>query len=110
VAMVGFVPCRNKHRAKAASWQCFAYNLTLTRDVRSASVLHLMLVGRAVPCTPRDVGDRRRARSAASYLRYIASGQHRRASAISSASPPVIDVAIHCYIDEVGSKRMAVAP
>src|ERR1051326_888397 len=33
--MVGFVPCTNKHRAKAASWQCFAYNLTLTRNVCS---------------------------------------------------------------------------
>jgi hypothetical protein len=73
VAMVGFVPCQNNHRAKAASWQRFAYRVTLTRDVYSSSVSHLMLVGRAVLCTPRDVGVRRRARSDAPYLRYIAS-------------------------------------
>ena len=85
VAMVGFVPCRNNHRAKAASWQCFAYNLTLTRDVRSASVLHLMLVGRAVLSRPRDIGDRRRARSSPLPALYRQRGQRRRASAISSA-------------------------
>src|SRR5437763_7293844 len=102
VAMVGFVPCRNKHRAKAASWQCFAYNLTLTPDVRSASVLHLMLVGRAVLCTPRDIGDRRRARSSPPTC---AISPARSASPsigdFQRASPQVIDVAIHCYIDEV---------
>jgi hypothetical protein len=74
VAAVGFVPCEDKHRVKEALWQRFVQNLTLTRASCSDSVLHLMLVGRA----PMDRGtlhgvcNRRRARSAAPYLRYIA--------------------------------------
>ena len=48
-AVVGFVPCEHKHRVKEASWQRFVQNLTLTRAICSASVLHLMLVGRGSP-------------------------------------------------------------
>ena len=101
---VGFVPCADKHRVKEALWQRFVQNLTLTRASCSDSVLHLMLVGRAVLCTLHGVCNRRRARSAAPYLRYIARERFlqmfqplrkrrfndqrdecRRASAISSA-------------------------
>ena len=86
MAMVGFVPCRNKHRAKAASWQCFAYNLTLTRDVRSASVLHLMLVrgGQSSARRVTLVTDGAHGVRPLPAL-YRQRGQRRRASAISSA-------------------------
>ena len=97
-AVVGFVPCEHKHRVKEASWQRFVQNLTLTRAICSASVLHLMLVGRAVLCTPHGVCDRRRARSAAPYLCYIARAEfvqglsaekvQKRASAMSGAERP----------------------
>ena len=35
VAVVGFVPCEDKHRIKAALWQRFVETLTLERDVCS---------------------------------------------------------------------------
>ena len=100
VTVVGFLPCEDKHRVKEALWQRFVQNLTLTRAICSASVLHLMLVGRAPMDrgTPHGVCDRRRARSAAPYLRYIARAgfvqglsaerSERRASAMSVAERP----------------------
>ena len=47
LAVVGFVPCADKHRVKEAPWQRFVWSLTLNRDVCSDSVLHLTLVERA---------------------------------------------------------------
>ena len=43
LAVVGFLPCADKHRVKEPPWQRFVWSLTLRRNSCSDSVLHLTL-------------------------------------------------------------------
>ena len=54
LAVVGFVPCADKHRVKEASWQRFVQNLTLNARFVETLFCILTLVGR-----PRWIGARR---------------------------------------------------
>ena len=79
-AVVGFVPCEDKHRVKAAVWQRFVYSLTLNADICSDA---FSCAEKAREGPARDFAEHRQSRPLVAPHQVPPAGRRRKKSAAS---------------------------